>query len=184
MRSGDRDDPVLAYNFTISLLDSSSSLAQAFTTVTLKSVIDEPAGGFNECSGLDISMDVEEYMEGGNNGTVLKFPTRVKPGKITLKKGLTTSTVLSDWLAGFVDGSFKRKDGLITLNDAAHAAHTVWGFTRGLPVRYAGPQLNAQQNNVAIESIEIEHEGLCLLSGASGLASAISGAGEAIGSLF
>ena len=47
MAIGKREDPVLGYNFTISLLDASSSLAKSFTTVSLSSVIDEPVGGFN-----------------------------------------------------------------------------------------------------------------------------------------
>ena len=56
--------------------------------------------------------------------------------------------------------SAKRKDGVITLRDASARAHTVWGFRRGLPTKYSGPQLNAQQSAVAIETITIAHEGL------------------------
>lgn len=181
---GKREDPVLAYNFTISLLNSSSSLAKAVTTIAIGSVIDEPVGGFNECSGLEMSLEVEEYNEGGNNGTVLKFPSFVKWQKLVLKSGLTRGTVLWDWFYGFVEGKVQRKDGLITLHNEKHEAHTVWGFKRGLPVRYQGPQLNAQQSNVAFESIEIEHEGLYQLPGASGLSQAVSSAAEGIASLF
>lgn len=181
---GERENPVLAYNFTISLLDSSSSMAEAVTTIAIKSVIDDPVGGFNECSGLDMNMEVEEYMEGGNNGTVLKFPTRIKYEKLVLKTGLTSGTALWDWFYGFVEGKVQRKDGLITLQNEQHQAHTVWEFKRGLPVSYKGPQMNAQQSNVAFESIEIEHEGLVQLPGASGLSSAITSAAEGIASLF
>lgn len=181
---GQREDPVLAYNFTISLLDSSSSLAQAVTTIAITSVVDEPVGGFNECSGLEMSLEVESQMVGGVNGTVLKFPTRVKWEKLVLKSGLTRGTVLWDWFYGFVEGNVQRKDGLIMLHNEKQEVHTVWGFTRGLPVRYQGPQLNAQQSNVAFETIEIEHEGLYQLPGASGLASAIRGAVEGVASLF
>ncbi|MEO0443347.1 MAG: phage tail protein, partial [Pseudomonadota bacterium] len=63
-------------------------------------------------------------------------------------------------------------------------AHTVWKFERGIPVKYSAPQLNAQQNAVAFEAIEIEHEGLTLLSGASGLAAAINSAAQGISSLI
>lgn len=181
---GEREDPVLAFNFTISLLDSSSSIAEAVTTIAVKSVIDEPVGGFNECSGLVMTLEVEDYMEGGNNGTVLKFPTRVKYEKLILKRGLTRGTVLWDWFHGFIEGKVQRKDGLIMLHDSNHQVHTAWEFKRGLPVSYKGPQMNAQQNNVAFESIEIEHEGLIQLPGASGLSSAIRGAAEGIASLF
>jgi phage tail-like protein len=181
---GEREDPILGYNFTISLMNSSSSLAKAVTTIAIGSIIDDPVGGFNECTGLDFSLEVEDYNEGGNNGTVLKFPTRVKWEKLVLKKGLTKGTVLWDWFYGFVEGQVQRKDGLITLQNEKHEVHTVWGFKRGLPVRYQGPQLNAQQSNVAFESIEIAHEGIYQLPGASGLSAAIRSAAEGIASLF
>ncbi|MEO0425116.1 MAG: phage tail protein [Pseudomonadota bacterium] len=175
-----RDDPVLGFNFTVSLVDSASSLAKSFTTVTLRNVLDEPVGGFNECTGLETTLDIHEYEEGGRNGTVLKFPTRVQPGRIVLKRGVTRGTALWEWFEGFLNGDFKRKDGVITLLNDAHEPHTVWGFQRGLPARYSAPQLNAQQSNVAIESIEIVHEGLVLMSGASELATAISSAAGAL----
>lgn len=166
-----RVDPLLAYNFQISLLDSSSSLAQRIATVTLSAIVGPPIAGFSECSGLETSLDVEEYMEGGNNGTVLKFPTRVKWNNIVLKRGIGADSELWDWYYGFVEGNGKRRDGLITLQNERHESHTVWAFRRGLPVKYSGPSLNAAQSNVAIESIEIAHEGLCRIPGISGLAS-------------
>ena len=184
MAVGKREDPVLSYNFQISLLDSSSSLATVTTTIVLSSVIGPSDAGFSECTGLEMSLEVQDHMAGGNNGTVLKFPTRVKWNNITLKKGMTSNTVLWDWFYGFVEGRGKRKDGLIMLQNEKHEPHTVWGFRRGLPLRYAGPQLNAGQSNVAIESIEIVHEGLYQLPGASGLATAVSAAAGAIADLF
>ena len=168
MAASKREDPLLGYNFLISLLDSSSSLARAVTTVALTNVIDHAVGGFSECTGLEMSLEVEDYMEGGNNGMALKFPTRVKWENITLKKGLTTNTVLWDWFHGFVDGTGRRKDGVITLQNQEHDPHIVWGFRRGLPLKYSGPQLNASESNVAIESIEIAHEGLFQLGRARG----------------
>ena len=82
-----RVDPVMAHNFLVSLLDTSSGLALA-NSFTLPAILDVVAGGFSECTGLEMSMKVEEYKEGGRNGTVLKFPNRVEWSAITLKKGL------------------------------------------------------------------------------------------------
>src|SRR5262249_25465603 len=72
-----RLDPVLACNFRISLTDSTSALA-AVANVALSTVLSHPLGGFSECTGLEMSLDVQEFMEGGGNDTVLKFPTRMK----------------------------------------------------------------------------------------------------------
>src|SRR5260370_5167105 len=155
----DRLDPVKGYNFVISLLDSSSSLAQAQTTA-LSALTDIAVGGFSECSGLEMSLDIEEYKEGGRNGEILKFPTRVKWSNITLKRGIGSSTTLWDWHYGFVQGKGNRRDGIIVLQDDQHTPHNIWHFRRGLPMKYTGPSMNATQNSVAIEAIEISQEGL------------------------
>ena len=184
MANSKREDPPLGFNFAISLMDSASSTAAAVTTIAINTLTDNIDASFNECSGLEMTLDVEEYQEGGNNGTVLKFPTRMQWGKLVMKKGILKNTDLWDWVYGFCEGDVVRKDGLITLLNEKGMAHTVWKFKRGLPVKYSGPQFNAQQNAIAFETIEIEHEGLELMSGASGLASAINSAAEGIASLF
>lgn len=156
---GVRGDPVLSYNFVVSLLDTSSGLALA-TSVAASVVFDVALGGFTECTGIELSLDVEEYREGGLNGTPLKFPTRVKWSNITLKKGVGAGTALWDWHYGFVEGRGRRRDGVIALLNDLRIPNNVWYFRRGLPVKYTGPALNAGQSQVAIESIEIAHEGI------------------------
>ncbi len=162
---GVRQDPLLSHDFVITLLDSSSTLALG---IQAGGVLDTVAGGFSECTGLEMSLDVEEYREGGRNGEALQFPTRVRWSKITLKKGLGTSAALWDWHYGFVTGTGKRRDGLIALlNEHRTPAH-IWHFRRGLPTRYTGPSMNAAQGAVAIETIEITHEGIYQLAGVAG----------------
>lgn len=179
-----RRDPVLAYNFLISLYDSTASTGSAVSRIALSPLSPAPVAGFSECSGLDMTMEVEDYQEGGLNGTVLKFPKHMRYADLTLRRGVTKNTDLFDWFYSFTIGAGKRKDGLITLCDAEHKPFAVWGFKRGLPIKYAGPQLNAQQNQVAIESITIAHEGLYQMAGASQLAAAVGEAAGAIRSLF
>ena len=182
-----RSDPLLGYNFRITLLESSSAAAAA-TTIALSPLALQPVAGFSECTGLDMTLDTEDYEEGGNNGTVLKFPKRHKWGDITLSRGLTRNQELFDWYYAFTQGITRRRDGLIILMNERHEPHTVWRFRRGLPVKYTAPQLNAQQNSVAVETLAIAHEGLTLMSGAAGLAAAVGAAagaiGEVIGGLF
>lgn len=154
-----RADPLLGYNFHVSLLDTSSGLVLAVPNA-LPAIFGVAAGGFSECSGLEMALDVEEYREGGSNGTVLKFPTRVKWTNITLKRGIGSGTTLWDWHYGFVEGRGRRRDGVIILFNDLRMPNNIWCFRRGLPVKYTAPTLNAAQNNVAIESIEIAHEGI------------------------
>jgi phage tail-like protein len=157
-----RGDPVLNHNFVISLLDSSSTLG-LLGSIAMSAIFDVAVGGFSECGGLEMSLQVEEFKEGGHNGRMLKFPTRVTWSNITLKKGMGAGTALWDWHFGFTEGRGKRRDGVVVLLTDLHVPNNIWYFRRGLPVKYTGPALNATQSSVAIESIEIAHEGILQL---------------------
>lgn len=174
-----RADPLLNHNFIVSLLDTSSALA-TIGSGALSAVLDVAVGGFSECSGIEMTMKTEDYKEGGANGHVHHFPSRVEWSPITLKKGVGSGSTLWDWHYAFAIGRGKRRDGLIVLLNELHVPNNIWFFQRGLPSKYSGPQLNAMQNQVAIESVEITHEGIYQLpfvGAASGIASAIVGGG-------
>jgi phage tail-like protein len=160
-----RNDPLLNHNFVISLLDSTSALSPA-APPALTAILDGAAGGFSECSGLELTMQAEEYREGGNNAAVLKFASRASWSNVTLKRGVSGNPDLWDWYFSFIEGRGKRRDGVIVLLDESRQPRQAWYFRRGLPVKYSGPSLNATQNSVAIEAIEIAHEGLHQIAGA------------------
>lgn len=179
-----RADPVRNYNFLVALVDSGSTLAVAPTDLSAA-----PQGGFSECTGLEATLDVEDYREGGNNRGVLKFPTRATWTALRLKRGVTTSDYFWKWYYSFVEGRGKRKDGLIILQNDEHQAVRVWQFIRGMPTRYVGPSMNALQAQVAVEELEITHEGLKMLPRSISVTieevgSALSDAGSAIGGMF
>jgi phage tail-like protein len=152
-------DPFRGFNFTVSLIDSSSLLTVAATALQSMAL-----AGFSECSGLEMSLDIEEYKEGGNNGTILRFPTRVKWTNLRLKRGVTFADDLWQWHYNFSQGTGTRRDGIVVLQDERHNPAKVWSFTRGLPVKWTGPTFNATQSQVAVEEIEIAHEGLTVWS--------------------
>ena len=162
MSIGRRRNPPLAHNFVVTLVASSSALAAGASQAIGELTGD---GGFSECTGLEMSMQPEEYKEGGRNGAVLKFPSRVTWANLTLKRGAALSPELWNWHYGFVVGAGRRRDGVVTMLDAARQPVSVWFFRRGLPIKYTGPSFNAAQNTVAIESIEIAHEGLHVVQG-------------------
>ena len=74
----------LNHNFVVTLVDSSSPLAGRREPRDCSLAGD---AGFSECAGLEMSMQPEEYKEGGRNGAVLKFPNRVTWTNLTLKRG-------------------------------------------------------------------------------------------------
>lgn len=178
-----RSDPVLNHNFVVSLIDTSSTLA-ILGSAALSAIFDVALGGFSECSGLEMSLKTEDYREGGNNGAVLHFPTRVEWGAITLKKGVGSGTALWDWHYGFVEGTGKRRDGVIVLLTDERLPNNLWYFRRGLPTKYSGPQMNATANGVAIESIEIAHEGIYQVPFVGAVSGAVSAVAGAVGDVF
>ncbi len=153
-----RNDPLSVFNFYLTLIDASNVLG-----TLISAALNYAVAGFSECSGLDATMEVMEYKEGGVNDYVHKFPTRASHGNITLKRGVIyLADDLWNWHQGFVQGAGTRKDGLILLLDDSRAPAKVWKFKRGIPIKWLGPSLNATQSGVAIESLEIGHEGLIL----------------------
>lgn len=132
-------------------------------------------GGFQECTGLDLEMDVAELVEGGRNDGVIRRVGRAKLQNVTLKRGMFFSENgqvnrdLWDWLQKILSGArpVPRYDGLIeVLDGATDTPLATWQFERGLPAKVAGPQLNAKSGEIAIEELVIAHEGLRLVANA------------------
>lgn len=153
-----RVDPLPAFNFYITLLDLSSASSALLTGVSGLVL-----GGFSECNGLDASLEIEEYKEGGVNDRVYKFPKRSMFSNITLKRGVGFGEDLWLWYEEFLKGEGTRRNGLIVLANELRVPIKIWSFERGIPVKWTGPGLNATSSAVAIESIEIAHEKLELM---------------------
>lgn len=118
------------------------------------------AGGFSEVTGFDASIDVMEYREGDMVQTPMKIPGLKKYGNITLKKGLADSIALYDWLDEGVTGEVNRKTITITLLDATETAVASWRVINAWPIKYTAPDFNATSSEVAVETLEIAHEGM------------------------
>lgn len=117
-------------------------------------------GTFSEVTGLDASIDVIEYRSGGDDITVRKLSGLRKFTNITLKRGVIGDPTLWNWLRDAMRGNVRRADGSITLLDETRQAVMRWNFYRGWPCKIEGPRLNAKSSEVAIETLEITHEGL------------------------
>ena len=116
------------------------------------------AGGFLRCSGLGGGVDVFDYLEGGSE-VPRRFVGTRHFDTIVLERGLTKSRQLYDW---FCRGD--RRDGAIVLLSRGGEERMRWGFSRAWPRRWEGPDLDADRSEVAVERLEIVHEGIeCLL---------------------
>jgi phage tail-like protein len=173
MSGSTRTDPLMGYNFLVSLTDSQQATAPSLGSLILAVAGADATAGFSEVAGLEATMEVENYDAGGVNGGTLRFPGRIKWANLVFKRGVLVQRAPSDtsdfwsWLQGFLDGQGTRKDGTITLLDDTSSPALVWGWQRGLPVKWTGATMNAAQSQVAIEQLEIAHEGLTLIQGGS-----------------
>lgn len=119
------------------------------------------AGAFQEVTGLGAQLEVVSYPEGGRNDSVRQLPLRHSWNRITLKRGVVRDRLLWTWYrTGLNDSLGARRDGAVILLDATGAPAMAWAFHGGLAAKWSGPDLHAEQNAVAIESMEIAHEGL------------------------
>jgi len=141
MTTGERKDPYRAYNFLVEI----DGITRA---------------GFRECSGLDSSLAPIEYREGNEGLTVRKLPGLVKYSNITLKWGMTDDAQLWKWHEKAASGKIERKNFSIVLLDDTREEKARWNFREAWPTKWTGPSFNATGTDVAIETLEIVHEGV------------------------
>jgi phage tail-like protein len=142
MATGDRKDPFRGYNFKLEIDGISRN-------------------GFRECSGLDVTSDPIDYREGTDKAySPRKLPGQSKYSNIVLKWGITDDHSLWDWRKKVIDGKTERKNGSIVLMDESGEEKLRWNFEAGWPTKWSGPSFNATGNDVAVETLEIVHEGV------------------------
>ncbi len=137
-----RPDPFRAFNFVVE-------------------IDGVPVGAFAEVSGLESETEVVEYRTGDSKVTsTLKLPGLTKYANVVLKRGLTRDLSLWQWRKTVVDGQTDRRDGTIVLLAEDRTPALRWRFRNGWPCKWEGPALNAKASEIAIETLEIAHEGL------------------------
>jgi phage tail-like protein len=145
---------------------SSRTVDPPFAGKFVFTVDDLTIGAFTEVSGLSVQIEVEELAEGGMNQYTHKLPGRMKWPNLVLKRGITNTDNLFAWFAkssgdGFAGEGNKlaRKNGAITLLDAAGKPVRKWKFTGAYPVKWSGPRLAASSRDLAVEELEVCHHG-------------------------
>lgn len=115
---------------------------------------------FQEAGGMDASVDLIEYREGGDRTNVRKFPGMTKHANLTLKRGFTDDTRLWDWIDAVINGqetNLRRNISVIQL-DLSGTEVMRWNLFNAFPVKYTAQAFNAKGNDLAIESVEIAYE--------------------------
>jgi len=120
--------------------------------------------GFSEVSGLTQEVQLIEYRDGNSpDYSTIKMPGLHKYNNITLKRGISKSdNDFFGWLNTVKLNTVERRDLTISLLNENHEPVMIWKAHNAFPVKVEGPGLKASGNEVAIESIEIAHEGIVL----------------------
>jgi len=118
--------------------------------------------GFSEVGGLTQETQAIEYRDGEfKEYSSMKMPGLRKYSNITLKRGIVKSdNEFFQWLNTVKLNKIERRDLVISLLNEEHEPVMVWKVQSAWPVKVEGPALKASGNEVAIESIEVAHEGL------------------------
>lgn len=144
MDTGQRTDPFRAFNFVVE-----------FDGLSM--------GSYSEVSGLTSEGDSIDYRTGTDVPlTVRKLTGLRKYMNVTLKRGYTDDDELWSWYRNIVNGIADRRNGTIVLLDEARQPVLRWNIQNAWINKIEAPTLNASGNEVAIESVELVHEGLML----------------------
>ncbi|MBX3154843.1 MAG: phage tail protein [Deltaproteobacteria bacterium] len=169
--------PALTFNFQVTMWDVQGPgfFGDAVVGAAASAAGQLIFGSFAEVQGLEGSVEIETYQEGGRNERVYRFAKASKFPNLVFKRGVTARTDLWDWQTQVVASARTaiRKSGLVILfdrngpgsGDPALGGLTripvaAWMFHRGLPEKLQGPVLDAKGNSIAIEILEISHERL------------------------
>jgi len=138
----DRQDPFHSYNFAVEL--------DGITRM-----------GFKDCSGLDSTTDATKYREGTDaNLAQRQIPGLLTYSNVMLKRGITSDRALWDWRESIMKGTTVRRTISIVLRDSKGDEKIRWNIRDCWAVKWAGPTFDATSDAIAIEELELAHEGI------------------------
>jgi phage tail-like protein len=118
-------------------------------------------GTFLTCDGLGVEVVLEQREEGGNNVFIHQLPVRLKYSNIKLTRPVDSdSAKVAEWFAK-MGGAVQRSDATITALKPGNVLQTIasWTLHGVIPVRWQGPSFGVENNKVAIETLELAHNG-------------------------
>jgi phage tail-like protein len=117
-------------------------------------------GAWSSCDGLKVDFGLKEIKVGGNNDHKVYLPDRVFYPHLVLKRAMNAkdSAKVMSWLKSMIDAT-EGGTATITLRDSHNATVAEWTFANARPALWSGPTLNSTGKDVAIEVLELVHEG-------------------------
>lgn len=117
---------------------------------------------FQEVGGIDATIDVIEYREGGSALGPRLFPGQTKHSRLSLKRGYTDDSTLYTWFEDVMTGRTEniRRNVSIVQIDMNGTEVFRWNLYKAFPVKYTAPAFNAKGNDLSIETLEVAYESI------------------------
>ena len=143
-----RADPYAAHNFELTIIG----------------IVPGKNANLNcqEISGLEAAVAAIDYRTGTDLNHVRKVAGLTTFTNLVCKRGITGDLALWNWILAAMNGDVQRKEGSIALLDEGRNEVLRWNIVRAWPAKWTGPGLNAKNNEIAMETLEIVHEGLSI----------------------
>jgi phage tail-like protein len=123
-------------------------------------------GTFQRVQGLEVTLEVEEYVEGGVSGFVHRLPGQMRWPSLVFSRGLTNSDSLFEWMNksaghGFQEagGKLERRTASVSVLDAVGKRLRSYAIEGAFPVRWTGPALDTMDSSTLSEELEVTHHG-------------------------
>jgi len=126
-------------------------------------------GGWSTCKGLLADFKNEPIKEGGHYDSITLMPDRVQYTAITLTRAMNAADsakvqswlqkVVREWYSDGSDGGYTDHTAQITLLDAYQTPVMTWTLRNVYPQKWRGPDMDSGTGHVAIETLELAHEG-------------------------
>lgn len=121
------------------------------------------SAAFQECDGLEMSMDVKTIREGGNNGAQIRLSGAYTYSQLTLKRGMTTTPDMWNWIqASLSDPSLRATAVVVLLAADGQTEQIRYVLSRCVPIKVKFPAMNAREGGIAIEEMQLAYESLAV----------------------
>lgn len=114
---------------------------------------------FREISGLNVTVETEDFAEGGENRFVHTLPVRTKYTELELKRGLVVGSGLFRWVKDAIEKlEFRPTNLVVSLLDEQHQPRASWRVVNAYPVEWAVDSFNAEESKIVIETLKLKYQ--------------------------
>lgn len=173
--------PPVAFHFSVRIVDTPGTKTPTKAPGKLESLgkmaidkglaaaglLPEVDGRFQEVSGFSATLEVEEIKEAGNNNETIKLPGRITYSPLVMKRGLVImKTQFGEWFKGILNNNYKgqipRRNIVVSLINENNVPLMTWTFEKAFPVKWELSAMNAMDNQLSFETIELAYSRLII----------------------